>query len=57
MVKLMPMQAYKRCLSYMAKRRMADDARIYTLDGRFVGTDMSKLPRGIYLQGGKKIVK
>ena len=43
--------------SYMAKRRMADDARIYTLDGRFVGTDISKLSRGIYLQGGKKIVK
>ena len=41
----------------MTKRRMADDARIYTLDGRFVGTDMSKLPHGIYLQGGKKIVK
>ena len=41
----------------MTKCRMTDDARIYTLDGRFVGTDISKLPHGIYLQGGKKIVK
>lgn len=41
----------------MTKRRMADDARIYTLDGRFVGTDILKLPRGIYLKDGKKIVK
>ena len=31
--------------------------RIYTIDGRFVGTDMSKLPRGIYVQGGRKMVK
>ena len=31
--------------------------RIYTIDGRFVGTDMSKLPRGIYVQGGRKVVK
>ena len=31
--------------------------RIYTIDGRFVGTDMSKLPWGIYVQGGRKVVK
>ena len=35
----------------------ARDMRVYTLDGRFVGTDMSKLPRGIYVQGGRKVVK
>lgn len=33
------------------------DRRIYTLDGRFVGTDTSLLPKGIYIAGGKKIVK
>lgn len=31
--------------------------RIYTLDGRYVGTDFSTLPRGIYIIGGKKVVK
>lgn len=34
-----------------------DDNKIYTLDGRFIGTDASVLPRGIYVIGGKKIVK
>lgn len=33
------------------------DNKIYTLDGRFVGTDASVLPRGIYIVGGRKIVK
>ena len=33
------------------------DNKIYTLDGRFIGTDASVLPRGIYVIGGKKIVK
>ena len=33
------------------------DNKIYTLDGRFVGTDASVLPRGIYVIAGKKIVK
>ena len=31
--------------------------RIYTLDGRYVGTDPNQLPRGIYILNGKKIVK
>ena len=30
---------------------------IYTLHGRYVGTDASVLPRGVYIMGGKKIVK
>lgn len=30
---------------------------IYTLDGRFVGTQLSRLPKGIYLVNGKKKVK
>lgn len=33
------------------------DNKIYTLDGRFIGTDASVLPRGIYVIGGNKIVK
>ncbi|MBM6993250.1 MAG: M6 family metalloprotease domain-containing protein [Prevotella sp.] len=31
--------------------------RIYTLDGRFVGTSVDALPHGIYIRGGKKFVK
>lgn len=33
------------------------DSRIYSLDGRCVGTDMGALPHGIYVVGGRKIVK
>lgn len=31
--------------------------RIYTLDGRFVGTDMSVLKKGLYIINGKKVIK
>ncbi|MGN1254193.1 MAG: pectate lyase [Prevotella sp.] len=34
-----------------------NDKRIYTVDGRYVGEELSKLPRGIYIQNNKKIVK
>ena len=33
------------------------DARIYTLDGRYVGTDIKKLSRGLYIMNGKLIMK
>ena len=33
------------------------DNRIYTLDGRYVGTDRDALPHGIYIQNNKKFVK
>lgn len=32
------------------------DSRIFTIDGRFVGTDMSVLPKGVYIINHKKIV-
>ena len=32
------------------------DARIYTLDGRYLGTDASKLGKGVYVIGKKKVV-
>ncbi len=35
----------------------AGSDKIYTLDGRMVGTDVNALPRGIYIRGGKKFVK
>ena len=37
--------------------RTTSDNRIYTLDGRYVGTDASILPHGIYIQNNKKFVK
>lgn len=33
------------------------DNRIYSIDGRYLGTDASALGNGIYVVGGKKIVK
>ncbi len=37
--------------------RTTSNNRIYTLDGRYVGTDASILPHGIYIQNNKKFVK
>ena len=37
--------------------RRTSDNHIYTLDGRYVGTDASILPHGIYIQNNKKFVK
>ena len=33
------------------------EERIYTIDGRYVGTDMSNLGKGVYVVNGKKVVK
>lgn len=33
------------------------DIRVFTLDGRFVGTDINTLPKGMYIVNGKKVVK
>lgn len=33
------------------------DNRIYSIDGRYLGTDVSALGKGIYVVGGKKVVK
>ena len=35
----------------------SDPARIYTPDGRYAGTDLRQLPRGIYVIGGRKVIK
>ena len=32
------------------------DASIYTLDGRYLGTDANKLGKGVYVIGKKKVV-
>ena len=33
------------------------DNRVYSIDGRVMGTSLDNLPQGIYIQGGKKILK
>lgn len=33
------------------------DGKIYTIDGRYAGTDKEILPKGIYITGGKKFIK
>lgn len=35
----------------------ASPAAVYTLDGRRLGTDIRNLPKGIYIVGGRKVVK
>ena len=35
----------------------ANSQRIYTINGTYVGTDKSALPKGIYIIGGKKYIK
>ena len=36
---------------------VSGDNRIYNILGQYLGTDLDRLPRGIYIQNGKKIVK
>jgi hypothetical protein len=33
------------------------DGKIYSIDGRYVGTDFGKLSRGLYIINGKKVMK
>lgn len=30
---------------------------VYTLDGVYLGTNVESLPRGVYIAGGKKMIK
>ena len=39
------------------ERQDSNDTRIFSLDGRCVGTDLEALPRGIYLRGGRKYIR
>ena len=34
-----------------------NEQRIYTLDGRYVGKDMDRLGKGVYVVGGRKVVR
>jgi len=33
------------------------DKRVYSIDGRYLGDDLSKMGRGLYIVGGRKVVK
>lgn len=44
-------------IGHTVGRSTATDERIYSLDGRYMGTQVSTLPHGIYIRGGKKFVK
>lgn len=49
----------KKIVTSISSISKADDEtskKIYTLDGRYVGTDISSLPKGIYIVGHKKVV-
>lgn len=35
----------------------AEDKKIYSLSGVYLGTDLDSLPHGVYIIGGKKVVK
>lgn len=36
---------------------ISEDSKVYNLNGQFVGFDSDNMPKGIYVVGGKKIVK
>ena len=40
-----------------ADTEASGDKRIYRLDGSYVGTDLNALQKGVYIVGGKKVVK
>ena len=41
----------------IAVQKSTVDDRIYLLDGRYVGTSMDNLPKGVYIRNGKKVIK
>ena len=34
----------------------SNEEKIYTIDGRYVGTNLNALPKGVYIKGKKKVV-
>ena len=44
-------------ISAVAADNKTTDHRVFSIDGRYLGTDASHLGKGIYVVGGKKIVK
>ena len=44
-------------ISIITPQRAAESRRIYSIDGRYLGTDFDRLEHGIYIVGGKKVIK
>ncbi len=42
---------------HTATRVRNNDTRVYSIDGRYLGDDISRLGHGLYIVGGKKVVK
>ena len=42
--------------SPVIQQNQEKDTRIFTLDGRYLGTDVSQLTKGVYIIGKKKII-
>ena len=49
-------ETYTTGIATIAKKTTASSPSVYTLDGRKVETDISNLPKGIYIIGNKKII-
>lgn len=49
-------ETYTTGIATIAKKTAASSPSVYTLDGRKVETDISNLPKGIYIIGNKKII-
>lgn len=41
----------------LSNKKIQNNANIYDLHGRYMGTDLNALPKGVYIIGGKKIIK
>ena len=50
-------KAYTDGIETVALPQQGAEGNFYTLDGRLAGRDLGTLPKGIYVRGGKKIVK
>ena len=44
-------------ISIITPQRKAESRHIYSIDGRYLGTDFDKLAPGLYIIGGKKVLK
>lgn len=44
-------------ISIINSRKDGESTRIYSIDGRYLGTDINILGKGLYIVGGKKIAK
>jgi len=50
-------KAYTDGITTVALPDASSTGAIYTLDGRYAGHDLEALPKGIYITGGKKILR